>query len=234
MVEEDRIFRQMTPKSTSPTPWKAIFAAGAAAGLIRGLGLTWRVRLDDPLGYSDPEQWRRPLIWAFWHNRIAPMPLVYQKWFRHRRCVVLTSPSKDGEVLARTMGHFDLGAVRGSSSRRGARAMVELARHIRGGTDVIFTPDGPRGPKYHLHPGLVQLASLTETPVVPIVVEISRYHSFKSWDAFRLPLPGATSTARMLEAVTVPSGLDEPGFEEMRLRIESRLRDASCDVTKGA
>lgn len=234
MAEERRIFRKMTAPNPSPTPWKAVFAAGAAAGLIRTLGLTWKVRLEDPHGYADPAKWKTPLIWAFWHNRIAPMPLVYRRWFRHRRCVVLTSPSKDGEVLARTMAHFELGAVRGSSSRRGARAMVELARQIRSGTDVIFTPDGPRGPKYHLHPGLVQLAALTGTPVVPIVVEISRFHAFRSWDAFRLPWPGATATARMLEAITVPPGLDETGFTEMRELIESRLRDASCEVTERA
>lgn len=234
MAEEERIFRKMSTPSPSRTPWKAILYAGAAAGLIRGLGLTWRLRLDDPHGYADPSKWRRPMIWAFWHNRIAGMPMIYQRWFRHRRCVVLTSPSKDGEVLARTMAHFDLGAVRGSSSRRGARAMVELARHIRDGTDLIFTPDGPRGPKYHLHPGLVQLASLTSTPVVPIVVEISRFHVFQSWDAFRLPKPGATVTARMLEAIEVPGGLDETGFEEMRGLIESRLRDATCEVTESS
>lgn len=222
---------QTDPKSTH---WRAFLASAAAAGFIRTLGMSWRVRLDDPHGYADPFKWRHPLIWAFWHNRVAGMPLVYEKWFRHRQAVVLTSPSKDGEILARTMHRFHLGAVRGSSSRRGARAMVELAGAIKSGKDVIFTPDGPRGPRYNLHPGLIQLAALTATPVVPIVVEYSRYKAMRSWDAFRIPLPGATVTAHMLEAIPVPPRPDEVVFEEMRLLVETRLRDASCEVTERA
>lgn len=224
----------MSKSATPPNAAKASIASAAAAGIIRGLGLTWRLRLDDPHGYAEPGNWRQPIIWAFWHNRVAGMPLVYEKWFRHRPAVVLTSPSGDGEILARTMHRFHLGAVRGSSSRRGARALIELAGAIKAGKDVIITPDGPRGPCYHLHPGLIQLAALTGTPVVPIIVEYSRFKSFKSWDAFRIPLPGARITARMLEAIRIPPRLEESAFEEMRIQVQTRLRDASCEVTENA
>ena len=146
---------------------------------------------------------------------------------------MLTSPSGDGEILARTMGRFGLGAVRGSSSRRGARALKELVQAMRGGSDVIITPDGPRGPRYHLHAGLVQLAALTGAPVVPIVVEYSPFHRMRTWDAFRIPKVGALVRARFLEAVRVPARLEEENFEDFRAEIERRLRMPHVRLGKG-
>ena len=212
--------------------WRASLAAAAAAAVIRVLGLTWRLRLDDPHGLAREDKSGGPFIWIFWHNRIAGMPLIYRRWFKHRKALVLTSASGDGDILARTMGWFNLGAVRGSSSRRGARALKELVLTIRAGTDVIITPDGPRGPRYHLEGGLVQLAALTGAKVVPIVVEYSKFKVFKTWDAFRLPTPGATVLARVLEPIDVAGRLNDANFEEMRVLIESRLRDASCEATE--
>lgn len=224
----------MSESTPKPKNWKPALAAAAAAWIIRLLGLTWRLRLEDPHGLAREGRLGGPVIWIFWHNRVAGMPLIYRRWFRHRKALVLTSASGDGEILARTMAWFKLGAVRGSSSRRGARALKELVLTIRAGTDVIITPDGPRGPRYHLQAGLVQLAALTGASVVPIVVEYSRYKVFKTWDAFRLPLPCSVVRARVLEPIEVAGRLNDANFEEMRVLIETQLRDATCEATEGA
>ncbi len=177
-----------------------------AAWFIRFCGLFWRVRIEDPEGrLASPNPW----ILVLWHNRVLATPLAYRKWFSHRRGVVLTSPSGDGEVLARTVAAFGMGAVRGSSSRRGARALRELTGVLKEGRDVIITPDGPRGPRYQVAPGVVALAAMTGVEVLPIDIEIRGYFELGSWDRFRVPWPWGMITLRMREPINVPRKVDE-------------------------
>lgn len=177
-----------------------------AARFIRFCGWFWRLRIEDPEGrLASPEPW----ILVLWHNRVLPTPLAYRKWFSHRRAVVLTSPSGDGEVLARTVAAFGMGAVRGSSSRRGARALRELTGVLKKGRDVIITPDGPRGPRYQVAPGVVALAAMTGVAVLPIDIEIRGYFELGSWDRFRVPWPWAVITLKLREPISVPRKMDE-------------------------
>jgi len=101
----------------------------------------------------------------------------------------MTSASKDGELIARIMKYFGAGAVRGSSSRRGAQAFKEALEEISQGKDIVITPDGPRGPIYQLHPGVTKLAAQSACSILPIHVQYHKSFRFKSWDRFHLPLP---------------------------------------------
>jgi lysophospholipid acyltransferase (LPLAT)-like uncharacterized protein len=131
-----------------------------------------------------------PAIFALWHNRFFTVPPAFRKVYgASRRCVVLTSASLDGAMVARAMAVFGLGAVRGSSSRRGAAALVALTRAVRGGLDTCITPDGPRGPRYEVHPGMVKLAAATCAPIIPIHVTFSNAWRLKTWDYFVIPKP---------------------------------------------
>ncbi len=156
-----------------------------AAWVIRLLRLTVRVEF---LGEEQPRAfWQRqePVILSFWHDQLLLMVTGY----RGPGAKILISASKDGELIARTMGYFGQGAVRGSSSRGGRaafRAMLELAREPY---DLVFTPDGPKGPRHTIKEGVVQLARLTGRPVVPMAFACSRGHRFASWDRFLLPYP---------------------------------------------
>ncbi len=206
-------------------PSRARRIGWAGAALIRLLSLTLRWRLHDPEGISQSPP-SRPMVWTFWHNRIFVVPPLYRRYLRGRRGAVLTSASRDGEVIAAVVARFGCEAVRGSSSRKGTSALLGLIDWIRDGYDVAIVPDGPRGPRYRLGPGVVKLAEVTGAAVLPIRVEYSRYWHFRSWDRFRVPKPFATVDVFLGPLAEVPPGLDETAFESERLRLETLMNPA--------
>jgi|CXWL01.1.fsa_nt_gi lysophospholipid acyltransferase (LPLAT)-like uncharacterized protein len=158
-----------------------------AAGFIRALRATLRLRHH---GDEELRAWERAgtqFILAFWHRHLLLMPYAY----RGRRIAVLISASRDGERIARTVARFGIDAARGSSSRGGAAGMRDLLRRTRNGWDIAFTPDGPRGPACKVQPGVVLAAALTGLPVVPVGYDATRGRRLRSWDGFLVPLPGA-------------------------------------------
>ena len=111
------------------------------------------------------------------------------KGYRGPGARVLISASRDGELIARTMAYFDIGAVRGSSSRGGRAAVKEMIDLTREPLDLGFTPDGPKGPRHIAKPGVAQPAKVSGRPVVPMAFVCSHGHRFQSWDRFLLPYP---------------------------------------------
>jgi lysophospholipid acyltransferase (LPLAT)-like uncharacterized protein len=172
-----------------------------------------------------------PVIYALWHNRILMAPPAFRKaygWERH--CVVLTSASVDGAVVARAMAAFGFGAVRGSSSRRGVAALVGLTRAVRQGADACITPDGPRGPRYVFHPGMVQLAAATGAPIVPIHMTFANAWRLNTWDRFVIPKPFSRVRVVFDHPLTVAATADAAAFENERQRIEAAMRAGADDA----
>lgn len=129
------------------------------------------------------------LIVVFWHNRLFISADLRRRFRPFGKMNGLVSPSKDGAWLAAFFEFMGIGAVRGSTSRRGGQAMLEIYRKLSRGEDVAITPDGPRGPRYKFNPGAALIAQKTHCPIALIE---SRYHCairLKSWDGFILPLP---------------------------------------------
>jgi len=180
----------------------------------------WRLHDPDAISQNPPEH---SMIWAVWHNRIFMAPAAYRRFLKSRKGATLTSPSKDGEIIAATVAKFGVSAVRGSSSRRGAAALVELRDWIKRGFDILIVPDGPRGPRYRLGPGLVKLAQLTDAKILPIRIEYGSYWKFRSWDQFRLPKLFTTVDIYLEPLAEVASDLPEEDFEMERRRIETIL-----------
>ncbi|MEM0967868.1 MAG: lysophospholipid acyltransferase family protein [Verrucomicrobiota bacterium] len=193
-----------------------------AAALMRLLGITLRVKLHDHCGFLSTRP-DHPLIHAFWHNGIFTIPMVYRANWPDRSGAVLTSASRDGELVASVMKEFGISSVRGSSSRRGVAAIIELKKWIENGYDIAITPDGPRGPKYRLQPGLVLLAQKTQVPILPCRMSYGRAWELKTWDGFRIPLPFSRVDVHLGPYLEVPDQLTEEAFEQERLRIESVL-----------
>lgn len=204
----------------SDTAFKPRVAGFLLGSFIRLLTKTLRVRITDDSGLlSDPPQYG--LIWMFWHNRMLIVPGLYSRYTRKfRQAAVLTSASRDGAMLASVMRRFGLEAVRGSSSRRGAQAMIECRRLLKKNYYIGITPDGPRGPVYEMQPGVVQLARLCAVPIVPITVEYEKSWRLKSWDRFFIPKPFSVVRVRFLPFVHVP---DDEVPEAARQRLSALL-----------
>jgi lysophospholipid acyltransferase (LPLAT)-like uncharacterized protein len=173
------------------------------ATLVRLHSLTLRIRLENKevLGAG-----RGPVIWAFWHNRMLVLPVVYRRYARDRPACVLTSPSGDGALLSAVMKRFGLESVRGSTNKRAAQSLVECRRRLLDGWDLAVTPDGPRGPACVVAPGVLQLARVTGCPVLPVRVEYSKMWRLKSWDRFRIPKPFSRVTVTLGSPLTFGEG----------------------------
>jgi lysophospholipid acyltransferase (LPLAT)-like uncharacterized protein len=209
----------VTHWSESPLK-RAQAAAIAAAGvpIIAGLGasLNWKVEGLEHLNFDGSG--RRPIM-AFWHGRV----LTATYFFRRRGIVVMISENFDGEWIARIIEQFGFRTARGSTSRGGQRAMLQLKREMEQGRPSGFAVDGPRGPARKAQPGAVWLAKLTGNPVVPFHMEASSYWSLNSWDRTQIPKPFSTVALAVGEPVEVPSEADDALLDAKRAELERSL-----------
>ena len=151
------------------TSFKVRSLGSLAGWLLRLYSVTLRIKVVDRCGLTDPENHRDPLLWCLWHNRIAGTLMARRRVFGWRRGAVLTSASHDGAGLAAVAKVMGLESIRGSSSRRGSAALREMIRAVGRGLDICVTPDGPRGPRYRLSPGLIKLAQVTGSPLLSLI-----------------------------------------------------------------
>lgn len=189
-----------------------------ASWIIRLLRWSIRARIvgeEFPRGF-----WQRdePVILCFWHDQLLLMVMGY----RGPGARILISASKDGEIIARTMEHFGQGAVRGSSSRGAKAAFRELVELGRQPHDLVFTPDGPKGPRHEVKMGVVQLARITGRPVIPMAFACSRGHRFASWDRFLLPYPFARGVYSFGEPLHFSKG-ESP--EDFQVRLQKAMEE---------
>ena len=172
---------------------------------------------------------RPPLVWTFWHNRMFLIPYLHELWLPDVPGCILSSPSGDGQIIADVCAEFRLKAVRGSSSRKGMSALINLAELVREGYDVGITPDGPRGPCYHLNPGPLKLAQLTGAHIMPISVQYDRPFKFGTWDRFQLPKPFSKVRIVLGETFPISRRMSDDEFEATRQEIERTMRDGALN-----
>jgi lysophospholipid acyltransferase (LPLAT)-like uncharacterized protein len=199
------------PSVPRPATAKAItvpqhVAAFAGGGLLKLLGRTLRFRWEDRAGFFDPAR-TKPVILGFWHNRLLGAVLGIYRAGRTRSPLpmsALSSASTDGGWVAAMVQRFGIGSVRGSSTRRGAAAVLEMSHRIAGGSDIAITPDGPRGPKYQVAPGIIYLARLTGARIIPVKIQLSHcWRVGKTWDLLWIPKPFSRLTATLMEPLTI-------------------------------
>ncbi|MBA3652441.1 MAG: lysophospholipid acyltransferase family protein [Chthoniobacterales bacterium] len=162
-------------------------------------------------------------IGALWHNRLLLLPFVIKRYLPERRGAALISGSRDGALLADLVERFQFDVVRGSSSKKGASAIRQLAEVIANGKDVVITPDGPRGPAYELGQGIVYLAQQSGAEVVPINLEYSSCWRVKSWDRFVLPRPFSKVRVIFGAPHAVPTTTTDEAFESERRRLQNAM-----------
>jgi len=199
--------------------------ATLGVALLRLLFCTIRLRFEDRIGFTIG-RYAKPVIMCFWHNRILGITLCHLRSYPRRKragVTVFTSPSRDGEILAQVARGFGMGAVRGSSSRRGGQSLRELVTIVEKGGDIAITPDGPRGPRYKLGPGAILLAQTTGAVLAPVHATFTRCLRLKTWDGFIIPLPFSTVSVTVDEMIPVPRQLTDEQFETLRARVETQL-----------
>ena len=164
-----------------------------------------------------------------WHNRLLFFPAIMPAVARKRTAAVV-SASRDGQYIADLISIFGIRSVRGSSSRRGVNALLDSVRVMKEeGLNVVFTPDGPRGPRYKMKPGPIMLASLTGVPICPLSINASRCWSAKGWDGFQIPKPGSTLTLVLGKPIYVPAGIAGEALEQWRQKVEDAMNAITVD-----
>lgn len=185
---------------------------------------TLRFQIDDRAAVVGQPATPR-YIGALWHNRLLLLPYVLRTYLPNRQGAALISASRDGALLADLVNRFGFDVVRGSSSRKGAAAMLQLADVIAKGRDAVITPDGPRGPAYELGAGLAFLSQKSGAAVVPINMEYSACWRLKSWDRFILPRPFSTVRVIFGPPHHVPPTATAAEFESERLRLQNAMME---------
>ena len=212
--------------------WHQRAAARVVHALIWTVSATLRYRWTDRSGYFDGQK-PGATIYCIWHNRLALSMIVYFRYLQSRvdtkGLAAMVSASKDGGFLAGILECFGVQPVRGSSSRRGPQALLELTGWAKRGWDLAITPDGPRGPCYRAQEGVIALAQLTGVPIVPVSYHLGWKIRLRSWDRFQIPLPFSRCEMAFEKPIRVPREASPAEREQFRLQLEQVLKNMAAD-----
>lgn len=160
----------------------------------------------------------KSVVFFTWHNQIYPI-LHYH---RGVKLAIIISSSKDGDIVASFAESFGYRAVRGSSSRNGSKALLEIKKIMNGTWHAAVAVDGPRGPKYKMKPGALFLAKNTDKIMMPVLINCKSFKRFASWDGFILPLPFAKVDIHYCDPVYVSDSTEQ---EVMVKELEQLEKD---------
>jgi lysophospholipid acyltransferase (LPLAT)-like uncharacterized protein len=213
--------------------WHQRVGAWLVYGIIRTIWATLRCRWDDRSGYFSSPTRSGAAIYCVWHNRLPLCLPAYYGYARKRTqtagMAAMVSASRDGGFLAAILDCFKVQPVRGSSSRRGPQALLELTTWAERGYDLAITPDGPRGPCYVVQEGIMSLAQITGLPIIPFSYRLGWKIRLKSWDRFQIPLPFSRCEMSIEKPIYVPRDTPDAERQALRLKLEQTLKDLSKD-----
>jgi len=212
--------------------WHQRLGAWIIWAALRLVAATLRYRINDPHGFATRKDCEQA-IYCIWHNRLALSMKLYftfgRRYHQATGLAGLVSASKDGAFLAAILERFGVLPVRGSSSRRGPQALLELTTWAERGYDLAITPDGPRGPRYVVQEGVMSLAQVTNLPIVPVSYYLNRKIQPNSWDRFQIPLPFSCCEITVGRVLRVPREATDAGREELRKQLEAEMVAISRD-----
>lgn len=185
--------------------------------------LRWTMRIEEVNGERIRSLWERGenIIGVFWHGRLLMAPVLYGG----RGLKILVSRHRDGELISRTVRHFGMGTIRGSSTRGGITGIKGLVRALQKGYDVGIAPDGPRGPRYKVQPGVIHVAKLSGRPMFPFAFSATPRKVLHTWDRFIIPFPFSRGVFIWGEPIWVDHGEGEKGMKQKALLLENRLQE---------
>jgi len=197
--------------------------AGLVQGLVWGLRLLYStLRSEQVHQYVEQQAWYggTPVLLAFWHGRM----LYFLHRYHRQHFTILVSRSKDGELVSRVLQRFGVPVTRGSSSQGGVQGLRAIVRKVRSGYNAGFTPDGPRGPRYTVQPGIVAVAKMTGAAILPVTYSARWKKIFRSWDAYLMPLPFSRVVVVYGEPIYVPATATPTVFQAKQHEVETSLR----------
>lgn len=195
--------------------------------LVELLGVTWRVEVENAATFDAVVAERRPVVFAFWHDRVFFFARFFHRRLLRRgyRLAILVSRSRDGEFGARFAAGLGCRLVRGSSSRGAVEGLRRMHRELASGHGTVLLPDGPRGPRHRLQGGAVVLARMSGAPLLPVTWRAGRSWRLGSWDRLEIPKPFARVTVTVGEPIPVPRRAGEATLAEVAARLEEALGD---------
>lgn len=199
--------------------------SGLAAGYVRLIRATGRWQTeggDHPAHYLTEG---KPFIVVFWHQRLLMMPYTWRSVGGDRPFNMLISAHRDGEIISRTIAHFGIKTIAGSTGKGkgGAAALRQILKALKAGEVVGMTPDGPRGPRMRASDGVIQAARMAGVPIFPLTYSASNRKVLGSWDRFVLPLPFSRGVFHWGDPVFVERKIDDAGLEAKRIELENAL-----------
>lgn len=203
--------------------WLTRFAVRSILFLMRGLFKTCRKEYYaiDPNtnAYEDVGEARH--LYCIWHDQIVMVLFSGQP----QRAAGLVSKHQDGGYVADVMELRGIKPVRGSTKRGGAEALRQLIGLVKN-HHVTITPDGPRGPRREIKPGIVFLASHSGRKIVPTAFYCRKFWAIKgNWTDMMIPKPFTRIVALGGQPLEVPANLSREGLAEYLEKLQARMED---------
>ena len=203
--------------------WQSRAALLLGRGVLRVLGMTWRVRVVHGDRLRKLREGQNAFIFSLWHGQL--LPLLWHH--RGEGVLVLISEHQDGEIVARAAASLGYGLIRGSTTRGAERALISLVRSLQAGKEVAITPDGPRGPPKSFAPGALVAAQRSNSFILPVAAGADRTWRLRSWDRFMIPKPFARVTVAYGPPTKVAASTPRAAADEAA-RFERLMTEAEA------
>jgi lysophospholipid acyltransferase (LPLAT)-like uncharacterized protein len=187
--------------------------------LIYLLGMTLRKTWIGEENLKILRKEKKSVVYAFWHGRM--LTFVYSH--RGENIHVLISQHQDGEYIARIIHRLGFVSIRGSTTRGGNKAIFEICEKAAAGYDVAISPDGPKGPGFEVHPGILYVAQRSGMPIIPITNSAQKRWTLSSWDKFLIPKPFSRVVIVLGKPISVPVETTPEVMEQKRRELENDL-----------
>lgn len=182
--------------------------------LIRLLYITNKKNFHAPKDIGD-----KPIIMACWHGELLMIPYAYTIFRKNPHVKLLISEHFDGNLIAKTLSFFKFETIRGSSTRGGAKALIQSIKELKNGYDLGITPDGPKGPRHEVADGIIVMAQKAKVGIVLVEIKPSSYWQVNSWDKFIIPKPFGRIDYYISDLIDI----SEMDMEEARNKIKNGL-----------
>ena len=207
-------------------PFKIKLISSIAVKILSFVGRTWKVEWVGKEIIDELD--KNGVIFAFWHGK----SLVPCWTYKDKGVVVMVSLHRDGEIMNRALAALGFKRVRGSSTKGGRRALNAMCNLLNQGYSVAVTPDGPRGPKHSVHPGVFMLASKTGKPILPCGIGAKSYWELATWDSFLIPKPFTKVKIVGRDPMYVPKELSRELIKELEADLKNRLFNLTKEAEK--